>query len=571
MSNEFEEKYNSIVQILCHLIDPTFLIVELGRGSGKSTEIAGERIVNMAQDLSYVGSDGKRVGATIGLAADTYMSLWQNILPSILQYLRTYYHEGHHFVVGKIPPDHFGRPLIPVYDYKHTISTVWGTVFQLISADRPESALSKNFACVVCDELLRIDKERFQNRIFKAVRGNRDKFGFSRYFGGFTGLSSTPDPELDETWWLEYEKQMDPEKIKKILYIAWRVNEALYKFHSSESDFQKNKALNFINKWTPRLNDLRRNQLFYLRASSFSNIKILGWDYIKNQITGTTDFDIIKTALLSIRTDRVKLMFFGKFTKKNTYNDSYIYRKNAAGDYIIDTYSLNEKPDKTSLDLTYCDKNKPLIAGVDWGGFMSMVVAQYRAGIKRKEFRIFKNFFVWHPEQHAELAEKFVKFFHYHSKKELILHYDRAGNQRKYDKNKTGNSAETDAKMFKIELEKLGWSVKLVSISQRVIYHWEHYKLDNMLLEGKLQSIPEIYICQNECEELISSLKHSPLKKSEGQIELDKTSEKNLPYEQQAALSTQLATSMTYLLFGEFEKYLIKSKIEVSDYDTMIS
>ena len=65
----------------------------------------------------------------------------------------------------------------------------------------------------------------------------------------------------------------------------------------------------------------------------------------------------------------------------------------------------------------------------------------------------------------------------------------------------------------------------------------------------------DILIDRNECEALVSSINHSPLKRFEGRIELDKTSER-LPFEEQAYNSTQLSSALMYLLWGEFNKLL---------------
>jgi hypothetical protein len=66
-------------------------------------------------------------------------------------------------------------------------------------------------------------------------------------------------------------------------------------------------------------------------------------------------------------------------------------------------------------------------------------------------------------------------------------------------------------------------------------------------------------ICRNECDALISSINHSPLKRHEGKIILDKSSEKELEYKDQEYNSTQLATAYMYLLWGEFNKLLPES------------
>ena len=66
----------------------------------------------------------------------------------------------------------------------------------------------------------------------------------------------------------------------------------------------------------------------------------------------------------------------------------------------------------------------------------------------------------------------------------------------------------------------------------------------------------KILIDENECEALISSIYNSPLKRTAGEVELDKSSEKK-PFEEQAFGSTQIASALMYLLWGEFaRKYL---------------
>ena len=54
---------------------------------------------------------------------------------------------------------------------------------------------------------------------------------------------------------------------------------------------------------------------------------------------------------------------------------------------------------------------------------------------------------------------------------------------------------------------------------------------------------------------LVSSINHSPIKRDEGRIFLDKSSER-LPFEEQAYNSTQLASALMYLLWGEYNKLL---------------
>ena len=76
-----------------------------------------------------------------------------------------------------------------------------------------------------------------------------------------------------------------------------------------------------------------------------------------------------------------------------------------------------------------------------------------------------------------------------------------------------------------------------------------------------------IMLCQNECEELISSIYMSPLKRTEGGIELDKSAEKKLDFKDQALWSPQFATALMYMLFGLYEKLMPSRVSSLSDYE----
>ena len=98
-----------------------------------------------------------------------------------------------------------------------------------------------------------------------------------------------------------------------------------------------------------------------------------------------------------------------------------------------------------------------------------------------------------------------------------------------------------------------------MSLGQPTIYYKQHLHLLSRLFSGKddyqVHGIPviKIRIDENECEALISSIYNSPLKRTGGEVELDKSSEKK-PFEEQAFGSTQIASAFMYLLWGEFSK-----------------
>ncbi|MBF0649196.1 hypothetical protein IR083_10220 [Dysgonomonas sp. GY75] len=551
----FLSVYLSIVQIMVKLIDSTFLFGEVGRGSGKTTHMLAPRIDRVQNGMA---------GSLLVLAAATYKSIIDNILPGVLEYFLENYERGVYFEYAKQPPAHFGIPTLEnphwsrteiekITDFKHTITFVTGTVIKFVSCDRPESMLGLNAAHLFIDEMIRIPEDKFIERIIPALRADRSKFGHSHYFMGITGFSSTPNFETDEDWWTKYESDMNPKLMKRILEVSYHVDMrmAAQIEANANADFEEEKKhQRFLNRWLPRLNAARRGQTLYMRASSFSNIKILGIDYIRNQIKSIKDTDKLNTSILAVRKTKVKDMFFGRFGKQHLFEDGYDYRR-------TDKLRIDNEIEWLSSDLKYCNPNMPLIAGYDPGPFSSIIFAQEEK--LKKIFRVIKNMWVYHPDQHDELAEKIDTYFRNHKRKEIFLYYDRAANQKDPEYRKyypvSGGLNDTDANLLAAALKSRRWTVHLMSKGQETIYYGQHYTLLNMLFGPREASDWQVLIDRNECEALVSSINHSPLKRNEKRVELDKSSER-LDFEDQAYYSTQLSSAFMYLLWGKFNHLL---------------
>jgi hypothetical protein len=317
----FTPAYLSLVQILVKLADTPFLYCELGRGSGKTTHILAPRIDRVQESMP---------GAILVLAAATYRSLFENILPGILEYFSDNYERGIYFEFGREAPRHFKPCHTWIANWRHTISFCNGCVIQFVSADRPESMLGKNAAHLFVDEMLRIPEEKFLERIIPALRADRSKYAQSPYFMGISGFSSTPNFETDDDWFLKYEHDMNNTLIDCIQEIAWEIDLRLAELELAKKqlDLDRIKRLaRFVERWNTRLAHLRRGQTFYLRASSFSNLKILGIDYIQNQIKSIKDKDMLYTAIFAIRKLKVENMFFGKFNKQHLFDQGKRIKK----------------------------------------------------------------------------------------------------------------------------------------------------------------------------------------------------------------------------------------------------
>lgn len=557
------------------LIDPTFLWVEAGRGSGKTSHMLAPRMDRIQNDMQ---------GAELVLAAATYKSIIDNLLPGILEYFLENYERGVYFEFGKEPPEFFGVATAEFPDrsrtsiektasWGHTISFVTGTVIRFVSADRPESMLGINAAHLFVDEMLRIPGDKFVERIIPALRADRSKWGHSHYFMGMTGFSSTPNFETDEDWFTKFEENNMSTKLQAcIVEMGLAVDKRMHKLllAQSESDTEAvKKHQRFVNRWTERLNKVsdipeekgfRYGQTLYLRASSFSNLKILGMDYIRNQIKSIKDSVKLDSSIFSIRKYKVKDMFFARFGKEHLFEDGYTYK-------YIDNYSIEDekkKCDITSRDLKYCNPNQPLIVGYDAGPFSSLIFAQEEK--TNRVLRVLKDMWVITPNQQDELAEMIDSYFKHHRRKEIFLYYDRAANQRNPEWRKHFPELQTlqdsDANLLYNALLKRGWMVHLLSKGQGTIYYPQHYRLLSLVF-GKTSKW-RILIDRNECEALVSSINHSPIKRKEDMsVELDKSSERKLDYEDQAFYSTQLSSAFMYLIWGKFNHLLPSSDRQV--------
>lgn len=555
-------KYNNVVQTRALLADTTNLVVEGSRAIGKTTEILAPRMVRIGCSMPH---------SIILFVTPTYTFAMDTLIPGLTTYLEKHYTRGLHYEINKEPPKHFKRPYAQISSWKNTISLVWGAVFQFGSLDRPESIIGKNVVAICVDELLRVEETDFVERAIPTLREDRTIFGRSPYFGGITAMSSTPNFENDTDWWLQWKDNMNQKAIDEILDVSFDVHQKLgelimnkNKLHhcKDSSEIVKiqqtiNKLSTYVEKWDTRLMEKRKEdkyRWYYIKCSSFSNLGILGIDYIKRNMAGSKhNFEKFKLSILGIRPNKVKEMFFAKFSKKHIFKDSYKYHEDSNKD-LIDThgnYLLGGEYTKDSEALNYCDTTKPLLLGFDPGDFMSCVVAQE----KQKVLRVIKDFCIWTPKNHADMAKEINEFFKPHKCKQIKLYYDRAGNKRldKYSRNSKG---KTDATILKRELEDIGWRVELMNINQRTIEHWEHFFLLEVLLSERDKNIPKIRICQFECERLISCIFMSPILREKGSgINLDKRSEVKLDYEDQQWWSTQLPSAFMYLLFGMYEKY----------------
>lgn len=549
----FEECYQNVMQIRANAIDSNVLIVEAGRATGKTEGVMGPRIIRVANDMP---------GELSFLVHKTYVALMTNVWPNIQAYFskpvgdgrRSMLEYGIDYIVGESKiPSHFRKPRYPIAYPKHSILFRDGHHLQMVSSDQPESVAGRSGVHAFVEEMKHNKGEKLKTRLFPSLRGSSASIRMSPYYQGITGVSDTARLDLGEdNWYEEYENNVNQELIDEIASAALYLHAALYKIYRNNHRLREEKnpviieslrletekAKRVVATWKLRLADMRRNASYYIRASSFANKDILGPKFFRTQLE-SLDIDEFLTSICAIRKKEVVNKFFANYRKdKHQFSDGYRYES-------ILKLDLREHFVLTSRYLKYYDKRERILLGYDPGHFSSVVAAQEKD--YGHELRVLKEFTCYYPAEQPELAKQIFEFFGTDAiNKQIVLYHDRAANKRREDLEKI----TSDARILKRELESYGFSVELMNEGQSTIYHWQQFKLLLLLFGERSNALPVCRIDENECPNLCSAIPLSPLKKTDGRIELDKSSEVKVPLKHQAGLTTQLPSALIYLLFG---------------------
>ncbi len=550
-----EIRFSNWISTLIDLIKPKNLYLFGGRGTSKSTDILAKRTIDVIYDMPR---------ACFAFVADTYVNLLTNIIPSIMLgwESRLKFYEGYHYAVDEPPPDHWPKPYIKTFNYKHTISTFNGCKFFLTSLDRPSANAGISVVHHFGDEAkyLREDKLR---KLFPTLRGDYMLYGNSHYFMGQTFCSDMADPAVGEDdWMLRMEKEMDKEQIMMILQAAVILNEINLELFTEENEGKDPGKIERIKRkqlrWEERLKKIRRNSTFFYIVSSFANADILTLEYFTNLLASLT-FEEFKTAVLSIRKTLEKgARFYGALSDEHFYSDGYNYD-------FYDQRGLKSNMSQTSEGLKYIQHDKHLEAGLDCGNMMSLVIGQEQVGA----YRLLKNIYTISPEWIRDLADKFILFFAPHKKKILHLYYDRAANAY----NKAGKDFASQLK-HDLEYDKTGkrtgWIIQLMNVGQANISMSDEFNLMNVIMKKMDKRLPILLIDKFECKELKSQMEITPVSQgSKGEIKKGKKGDK-LSFERLALESTNLTDAMKYLLcrpkwlaIAKHKKALTFSSIEI--------
>lgn len=486
--DNIEVRFSHILKILIDWVNTTILVVIAGRGMAKSTLIQASRSAACVRDMP---------GAPLAFVGNTYSNLKDNIMPAVkkgweMQGLI----EGIHYVYCKRPPESWRQKCVDIVDdFKNTIFFYNGSVIYLGSLDNPSLLAGKSVVHIFYDEA-KYAQDKKVNRAMPILRGDAIKFGYSIYFLGLTITTDMPDiNEGEYDWYFRYAKQMNPDRIEKVVQAAGMRNDILIKIVKEQGKSKPNsRTVNRLNRdleyYDKALHKMRKGETYFLNASSLANIDILTISYIKNLFNGTLELHEFKKSVIGMRPGlRRDMRFYVAFSEEHKYIDG----------------TSDGEPAINSRTLRYLQHDQPIDAGVDFGNMLSLIIGQHDG----RYYRWHKNFFELPPRWFRELGDQFLGFFLNHKCKELNLYYDRAGNN--YERQK-----EDYARKMKENIEKdtngyrTGWVVNLKSRKQSNIGQAEEYDFMQELMSGANPSLPVLMIDAVNCREAVSSIEKAP-------------------------------------------------------------
>lgn len=396
------------------------------------------------------------------------------------------------------------------------------------------------------DEVKYFKEEKIAN-LMKAVRGYSVQYGNSPFYRGYSFTTDMPDVSHigEYDWILKGASAMNTERLTLVMQAGLVYNQALHEYVAAKLEWQRTRTpeaereyknkLRTARLWRSRWVELRRlpeTATFFMLASSYINVDILTTEWFDDAFA--EQFSDYKAAILSMKpTLEGGERFYANLGERHFYYDGI-------DEEAYERFGLLEQED--SRVLRYCNPQRALSLGVDFGNMCSMCVAQEEPRI----LRVLKFIYTLSPESIRQLADKFVTYFAHHRNKYVMLYYDRAGNNYR----KMGADTASQLKHaieFDSNEHPTGWSVQLMSIGQGNIGQGDEYIFMQELLAGHNKYLPQVLIDAYQCKPLKASLENARTRVSKGKICKDKRSE-HLPVAELPMRSTNPSDSFKYLM-----------------------
>ncbi len=454
-------------------------VVVGGRRLGKSYGIMAPWLLRNFQRMP---------GCSIGLVTSTYKRALMNTLPGTLQALESWgFRRNVHWYLGVRPPKNsgFARPKIEPSSWEHVLSFYNGSIAYLISQDIPGTSNSMTLDGVGVDEAKFIDYEKLKDETLPANGGIKSHFGRCAFHHSLLIISDMPCTKKG-SWFLQYEKNMDPELIEIIqgtIFEIWRIKQRILKEKNAPA-YLRNQLRTLYNN----LAKMRRVATLYREYSSILNMEILGESYI-NQMKRDLPPLTFQTSILCKKIGVLKDGFYSNMKEGHKYNASNT-------DYLQSLeYKFDKIQSESSLQDADIDPSKPILIAMDYNANINWIVA---GQVRDNRLLILKSFYTKYERKIPELIDDFCLYYRHHKYKHVIYYYDTTALGSNYAVNK-----EDFRFVVKQSFIKNKWICNDVYIGNPM-KHIEKYLLINRMFAGHARLTP--YFNEQNNEDLLISI-----------------------------------------------------------------
>ena len=489
-------------QLQAQLVGARTTVIVAGRRTGKTDSIAAPYTLKMMQRMP---------GSTGGIVVPTFKHGLTNTIPGLFgAWNRWKYKKGVHYVVGRRPPKSFKPPITEPHDWEQVISFYNGSIAVILSQDRPGAANSLTLSWLLVDEAKFIDPVKLHNETLPANGGIKTHFSRHSFNHAIMILSDMPQSKKG-SWFLEYEKKMDPEIIAAIeagIYEIWRIKQKILEMRKAGVT-PPAYLRNHLRRLDAKINQLRSVATYYREYSSVENVELLGEQYLRDMKRDLTPLTF-QTSIMCRKIGIARDGFYSSMREDHKYNDSdFEYLDSLGFDY--EPGAIDCRADR---DL---NRFAPICVGLDYNANINWLVAgQPDENLSR--LNVLKSFYVKYERKLPALIADFCRYYAFHQEKTVVFYYDSTALGSNYAVN------DVDFRYTIIqEFERHGWCVIPVPLGNPM-RHDEKYNLINRGFAGLNRLTP--YFNRQNNDDLILAIQSAGIERGRLGFRKNKAGEK---------------------------------------------
>lgn len=450
-------------------------------------------------------------GSTGGIVVPTYKHGLTNTLPGLFAAWRRWkYIKDVHFVVGRKPPKSFAKPITEPECWENVISFYNGSIAIILSQDRPGAANSLTLSWLLIDEARFIDPVKLHKETLPANGGIKTHFARHSFNHAMMILSDMPQTKKG-SWFMEYEKDMNPELIEVIkagVYEQWRQKQKILEMRKKGIE-PPAYLRNHLRRLDRHINQLRSVATYYKEYSSVENLELLGEKYLRQMKRDLTPLTF-QTSIMCVKLGIAKDGFYSSMKEAHKYNASDFDYLDKLG-YDYNPSAIDSRADKD------VDSYAPICIGMDYNANINWIVAgQPDEHIGR--LNVLKSFYVKYDRKIPALVQDFCTYYAHHRNKTVVFYYDSTA---------LGSNYAVNSKDFRYtiidEFQRRGWQVIAIPLGNPM-RHAEKYNLINRGFAGLNRLMP-MFNRQNN-NDLILAIQSAGVMRGRNGFAKDKSGEK---------------------------------------------